>query len=392
MMPYRFHVPGLPHTVTTPEFSSCAFTTKVVKLCKMLKAQGHTVIHYGHQDSVVDCDEHVTLVKRYDYDKTYKDWDWRKSGWPRYNFTNDWAYKVFYSRGIAEIGKRKQAGDFLCCPFGFGHKPLADAHKDLIICEPGIGYPTGGFAPYRVFESNSILSAYQGQKAIEWAKNDFWYDTVIPNYFDLEEFPDPLSPELHEPRKSDYFLFVGRVNAGKGIHIAEQLANKLNTRLIVAGAGEFTCKPNSKVERVGVVSPVERAKLMTGAHALLCPSTYMEPFCGVQVEAFLCGTPVISSDWGAFCEYNPHGVTGYRCKTFEHFEWAARNIGNINPRDCRKWGERFSIENIALMYEEFWFAAHRVFEGRGWYGENPERRDLKHTTWNGTPVDRRTEW
>jgi glycosyltransferase involved in cell wall biosynthesis len=370
----RFHVLGLAHTISTPEYSTCAFTQKVVKLCRLLKAQGHYVIHYGHQDSIVECDEHVTVVNRYDFDKAYGAHDWRKNGWVSYDVFKDWTYKVFNTRAPLEIEIRKQRGDFVLCSFGFGHKEVADkCGPDLIVVEPGIGYPTGGFAKYRIFESYAIMHAYQGQKAIEFASNDFWYDAVIPNYFDLTDFE-------YSSAKDDYFLFLGRVNDGKGIHIAEQIAAATSTKLIVAGPGKRE-QPAEGVEYVGVASPQVRTELLTKAKALLCPSTFLEPFCGVQIEAMLSGTPVISSDRGAFAEYNLHGTTGYRCKTFEQFEWAARNIGNINPDVCREHGKKFSLENIGPMFNEYFRSVSDIYGGKGWYEQRvPERTNLDTTT------------
>ena len=153
-------------------------------------------------------------------------------------------------------------------------------------------------------------------------------------------------------------------------------------RLIVAGAGGLTGnetrtgRPVSEyAELVGVVGPDERKRLMARAKATLAPSTFLEPFCGVQIESMLSGTPVISSDWGAFAEYNIHGVTGYRCRTFEHFTWAARNIHTIDPHACRAWAERnFSLERVADMYDEYFFSVHNIFSGKGWYQKNEERK------------------
>src|SRR6266478_664867 len=77
-MSYRFHVLGIPHTITTPEYSTCAFTQKVVKLCKMLVSGGHTVIHYGHRDSFVEASEHVIVTDDSVLRDAYGDRNWRK--------------------------------------------------------------------------------------------------------------------------------------------------------------------------------------------------------------------------------------------------------------------------------------------------------------------------
>ncbi len=36
---------------------------------------------------------------------------------------------------------------------------------------------------------------------------------------------------------------------------------------------------------------------------------------GAGVEAMLCGTPLLGSNYGAFQETIIHGVTGFRCNT-----------------------------------------------------------------------------
>jgi glycosyltransferase involved in cell wall biosynthesis len=373
---YRFHVLGIPHTISTREYNVCAFTQKVVRLCTLLKQRGHHVIHYGHEGSRVDCDEHVTVTKRYDLSKAYGHHNWRVKGFPAYK-TDDHAYRTFYAKSISAIHERKEKGDFLLCMFGGGHKPVADAHSDMIVVEPGIGYPDGHFAPFKVFESYAMLHAYLGLKAVSAMSNAMWYDAVIPNYFDLEDF-------AFCEQKDDYFLFLGRLNPGKGLHIAMQIVETIGGRLIVAGPGSLegfgtrTDRPVSEyVEHVGVADIATRKKLMAKAKAMILPSIFVEPFCGVQVESMLSGTPVITTDWGAFAEYNIHGVTGYRCRTFEQFVWAATNIGNIRPAACREWAaSNFSLDRVGEMYDEYFYSVKNVFDGAGWYQENSARTEL----------------
>jgi glycosyltransferase involved in cell wall biosynthesis len=212
------------------------------------------------------------------------------------------------------------------------------------------------------------MSAYQGNAAMISASNDRWYDAVIPNAFNLQEFE-------FSDQKEDYLLFLGRLNDGKGLHIAKQIAEATKHQLITAGPG--TPELDTKfVHHFGVASPAARRTLLRDAKAVICASTFLEPFCGVQIEAFLSGTPVISSDWGAFGEYNKHGTTGYRCKTFEQFQWAAENIGKINPSDCRAWGEKFSLENIAPRYTDYFKSVADIYGGKGWYELHPDRKSL----------------
>jgi glycosyltransferase involved in cell wall biosynthesis len=374
-MKYRFHVLGIPHTVTTPEYSSCAFTQKVVKLCKMLRARGHHVIHYGHEDSVVDCSEHVTVTTRRDLEKAYPGHDWRKDSFPKYSMS-DWAHTTFRGNAITALLHRKHPNDFLLCSFG-ALRPIAEAHPDMLVCESGIGYPDGYFAPFKVFESYAILHAFYGLPAVARSTNDNWYNAVIPNYFELSQFE-------YSSVKEDYLLFLGRVSTAKGVHIAIQIAEATGMRLVIAGAGEVTPEMrrtprplDSYVEMRGVVGPDERKQLLTKARALVAPSTFLEPFCGTQVEAMLSGTPVISTDWGAFAEVNVHGVTGYRCRTFEQFTWAARNIHRISPANCRQWSEaNYSMERIGDLYEEYFESVMNIRTGRGWYQDKPERDSL----------------
>lgn len=369
----RFHVLAVPHTVTTPEYSSCAFTQKVVKLCKMLIMEGHEVIHYGHEASVVHCTEHVTVTGDLALEAAYPKHDWRVAGWPKGFSMDDIVYKLFYINTIDAIGERKQPGDFLLCPFGAAHKPVADAHPSLIAVESGIGYPNGVWAKYRVFESYAIMHAYQGNGAAGTSSNDFWYDAVIPNAFDLNEFE-------YSHVKRDNFLFLGRVNTGKGIHIARDIAERTETPLIVAGPRDEWLPDTDYCQYVGVVNPAERKRLLRRAKATICASTFLEPFCGVQIESFLSGTPVISTDRGAFAEYNLHGLTGYRCKTFEQFMWAAKNVSTIDNSHCREWGEKFSLEKIAPRYTDYFQSVKDIYGGKGFYEPRDDRQTLMHSS------------
>ena len=47
----RLHLPAIPHTITSPEFSHCAFTGKVLRFGPLMRSRGYEVIHYGVEGS-----------------------------------------------------------------------------------------------------------------------------------------------------------------------------------------------------------------------------------------------------------------------------------------------------------------------------------------------------
>jgi glycosyltransferase involved in cell wall biosynthesis len=361
----RFHILGLPHTVTSKEYNACAYTQKVVKFGKMMKARGHEIIHYGHEDSDLVCDEHVTVIGNSDLQKAYGSYDWRKNFF-KFDI-NDHAYQTFYKNAITEVSRRKQKHDFILPFWGSGVRPVCDAHPDLITVEPGIGYAGGHWARWKIFESYAIYHAYYGLPAVGNCKQD-WYDAVIPNYFDTDDF-------TYNDKKEDYFLFLGRVYEGKGVHVAIQATEAAGQKLVIAGQKPDSMTFPKHVEFVGYADIQKRKELMSKAKGAFVPSMYVEPFGGVQVEMLLSGTPTITTDWGSFTENNIHGLTGYRCRTFDHFVWATENIENIKPENCRKFAENFTFEKVAPMYEEYFQMVLDVYQDKGWYRRH-NRSDL----------------
>ena len=364
----RFHILGLPHTVSSPDYVACAYTQKVVKFGKMMTERGHEVIHYGHEDSDLICTEHVPITDNRDLEIAYGSYDW-KNNFFKFD-TSDHAYRTFYENGILEVATRKQQNDFILPFWGTGVKPICDAHQDLICVEPGIGYAHGHWAKYKVFESYAIYHAFCGMEKVAQCGQS-WYDVVIPNYFDLNDFT--CKPD----EKEDYFLFIGRVYDGKGIHIAEEVTKKMGVKLVVAGQNPENRTFGKHVEFVGYVGIEKRKELMSKARATIIPSMYVEPFGGVQIESLLSGTPTITTDWGAFTENNPDGITGYRCRTFDDFCTAIRNIDQIDPNICRAYGEQFSLENVAPRYEKFFRDVLNIYTGKGWYELNEPEPEYK---------------
>ncbi|MFP4661460.1 MAG: glycosyltransferase [Halanaerobiales bacterium] len=366
----RFHLLGLAHLETNKSNSACAYTQKIVKLAQMIKKYGHKIYFYGVEDSDVDCDEFIQVSTQEALQKTYSDYD-RSKQFFKHN-PEDYAHQTFNVNAIKAIMERKQEKDILLCPMGNYQKPIADAAR-LLTIEPGIGY-TGVFTAHRIFESYAWMHYIYGLLNND---NGVWYDAVIPNYFDPDDFP-------YREDKEDYLLYFGRIISRKGVQVASDVAKATGNELYIVGQGsldnpaeDLYLGSEKHIKYHPAVGPEERKEILGKAKAVLMPTYYLEPFGGVNVEAQFCGTPVITTDWGAFPETVLHGITGYRCRVFEEFCWAVENIHKIKSINCRQWVEKnYTLERIGRMYEEYFQRIYKLFD-QGWYQENEERKELE---------------
>lgn len=349
----RFHVCSLPHTQTVEAFSACAFTEKVRKFCKMMMDRGHEVYLYAGDANEAPCTEFVSC-----FDEAERLEACAGGHYTTAKFDKDLPHwKRFNSRASYEIRKRVQPHDFICVIGGASNKPVADALPEIICVEFGIGY-AGTFAKCRVWESYAWMHTCYGAASHGQPNSidGLWYDAVIPSYFEVEKFP-------FRKDKDDYFLFVGRMTDRKGYKIAADVCQKLGKKLILAGPGAY----HGYGEYVGVVGPDERGRLMAGAQALFAPTVYIEPFGSVVPEAQLCGTPTITTDWGAFVETNVNGLTGFRCRHFSEFIEAAEKVKKLSPAKIRNHAvKHYSLEVVGEQYERY-FERLLTLWGSGWY-------------------------
>ena len=393
----RFHVIPVPHYPTHKDFNTCPYVQKARKLCYMLDRSGHEVYHYGNELSEVQATENVVVTTENDLIESYGDYKDQTAVPTRGH--DDYAYKLFFLNTEHELRKRAKADDFICYVFAPYLRPLYDSLQDLPVhhVESGVGYYYA-YMPYRVFESPAVRDFTYGVFQRNYDHYDYmtdeekradntdwnitihhsfpqWQDCVIPNSFDVADF-------RYETQKDDYFLYVGRIMPQKGIEEAMRIADACGKKLLIAGQGDFREKmgfePWANVELLGPVGVEERQELMAKAKLGFCLSHYPEPFCGTHIEFALSGTPVITSQFGVFAYTVKHGKTGYRVTNFEQGVWAARNIDRINPEDCREHGLKFSNENVALKYDEYFDSLLRYIRNgkKIYWFENPDRKDL----------------
>lgn len=335
----------------------------------MLTRAAQQVILYGGPENEAGVSEFVPLVSAAEQAEW---WPWYSAnGQAIFNdFSPDLpGWRTFNERAAKAIRERAQPGDILAITMGYSHKPVWEQLSDLPILpvETGIGY-SGVWAPYRVFES----TAWRNFMAAKDTRDDMRaYDTVIPRAWLASDFPEGRGD-------GGYLLFVGRLTARKGPHVASEVAKRLGVPLWVAGQGVGSVEPgritcsdgtilDGDVHYLGVLDPVERAKVMGGATAILTPTQYFEPLGGVSIEAQFTGTPAVVSNWGGLPENIIEGKTGFACDLLRDYVKGVERAAKLDRKFIRRHAMKtWSTDALAPKWVDY-LARLRTLFGDGWY-------------------------
>lgn len=362
-MPTRVHIVALPHTLVTRDYDWCAYTAKIRRFTRMVADAGHTPILYG--PDVTDVDSRTTLIPivteedrvawfgapEWDRNRVFDQWDRVAPHWTQMN-----------ARAATAIAANWQPHDIVGLIGGHCQRQVLDELREKglepMAWEWGIGY--SGVLPesHKTYESYAWahhVAATQGGDDIRF------FDSVIPNCFEPEEFEPSLEV-------GSYLLFMGRPTARKGLSIVQEIAQRTDIPVKVAG------QPGADIrgaEYVGLVTGQAKKELLAGALAVLTPTTYLEPFGGVAVEAMLSGTPVISTDWGAFTETVVPYISGLRCRTLSEFLHAVKVVHHIDRRDVLGHAQaRYTTDVGARLYGQQ-IDRLLTLHGGGWYQLKP---------------------
>jgi glycosyltransferase involved in cell wall biosynthesis len=185
---------------------------------------------------------------------------------------------------------------------------------------------------------------------------DVPYAATVHNGIALDAYP-------YRTDKDDYLVYIGRANADKGPREAIEITRRAGRPLqMILKRGEAPEREYFEREVEPVlsndvtlhenVSHETKVELLGRARAMIFPIRWPEPFGLVMVEAMACGTPVVTTNWGAAPEVVDDGVTGFRRDGTDDLVEALGRVGDIDPSACRKRVEdHFSGPAMVRGYE-----------------------------------------
>jgi glycosyltransferase involved in cell wall biosynthesis len=212
---------------------------------------------------------------------------------------------------------------------------------------------------YNTFRDTPFVSISDHQRKPVPALN--WVRTV------LHGMPENLLTP--RPVKQEYAAFLGRVSPEKGLDKAIRIAGRAGMKLKIAAKIDNADKEyydseirhliegNPDVEFIGEINDQQKPDFLSGAHALLFPIDWPEPFGLVMIEAMACGTPVIAMRSGSVPEVIDQGVSGFIVNSEAQAATALKRVDELDRATVRatfdrRWTSRRMAEDYINVYQE----------------------------------------
>jgi len=308
-------------------------------LTEELVRQGHDVTLFASGDSVTSAKLEPMIPQAIRLDPTVKDW------------------VSYYIRMIELI--RRRADEFDVLHFHIDYFPFSTFSRQKT---PFVTTMHGRLdlpefkAVYETFLDVPLVSISDSQRKPLPRQN--WVSTVLHGM--------PTNLLTPQDVKQDYFAFLGRVSPEKGVDRAIRVAAKCGIKLKIAAKVDNADKEyydsqikplidqhGSNVEFIGEINDAQKPAFLSGAHALLFPIDWPEPFGLVMIESMACGTPIVAYRCGSVPEVIDPGVTGFICPPGDEdaFVSAAQRVHTLDRAKIRaRFEERFTAERMANDY------------------------------------------
>jgi glycosyltransferase involved in cell wall biosynthesis len=172
-----------------------------------------------------------------------------------------------------------------------------------------------------------------------------------------------------QPVKQEYAAFLGRISPEKGVDKAIRIAGRVGMKLKIAAKVDNADKEyydtqikpliqaNPFVEFIGEINDQQKPAFLSGAHALIFPIDWPEPFGLVMIEAMACGTPVIAYRSGSVPEVIDDGVSGFIVSDEDAAVAATKRVHQLDRATVRatfdrRWTARRMAEDYVDVYQE----------------------------------------
>ena len=166
-----------------------------------------------------------------------------------------------------------------------------------------------------------------------------------------------------QPAKQEYLAFLGRVSPEKGLDKAIRIAGEVGLPLKVAAKVDNADRAyyendiapliaeNPHVEFIGEINDAQKPAFLSGAHALLFPIDWPEPFGLVMIESMACGTQVVAFNRGSVPEVIDDGVSGFIVHDEPSAVVAVKKAVELDRRRVRaQFDKRFTARRMAEDY------------------------------------------